>query len=337
MTDEVVRIALVGFGNVGKGLVHILAKHPELPLMITGVADRGGAAIASKGLDPTSLLAAKQRGSVAEHAAGQRGLAGAAFLDAAHANVLVEAASTNFIDAEPGWSYVQAAMARRMDVVLASKGPLVLYWDELWAKADECGVQVRFAGTTGAPLPAIEVARSALLGSRLKRLHALLNATTGFIIETMEGGASLAEGIRSAQQAGVAETDPTLDIEGFDAAAKCVILANTLFGSSLKLEQVHRQGITALTTEEVQTAARAGTPIRLLADIQRDGETVRASVAPTPLPLGNPLATLRHGALGIVYDAEPVGPIFTAVYKVGGIPTAAAVLRDILSLRISHP
>jgi homoserine dehydrogenase len=153
------------------------------------------------------------------------------------------------------------------------------------------------------------------------------------LLEHMENGKSLPEALAVAREAGVVETDPSLDVEGWDAAAKCVIVARSLFAGSLTLEQVDRRGIENLTTAEVQAAATAGTPIKLLCRINNSAAGVRASVQPTRLQSSDPLSTLRNGALGIVYDAEPIGPMFLAAYGSGGTSTAAAVIRDVLNLR----
>jgi homoserine dehydrogenase len=327
------RVALSGFGSVGKGLARILADRPQLPITITLVVDRGGFAYDPAGLDPVSLLEAKKQGSVAVHESGQSGQLDMSLLNRATADVLAEAASTSFTDGEPGWSYVKAAFDGSLDVVLASKGPVIAHWDELYARAKQSASKVGIAATHGAPVPALELPRVALAGNDLRSVHALLNSTTGVILETVEGGATLEEGIAKAQADGVAETDPTLDIEGFDAAAKCVILGRKLFGARLELGDVNRQGITGLDAADVQEAARAGTPIRLVSDITVSGEGVSATVRPLRLPADDPLCSLRNGALGVVYDADPVGKMFVSAYAIGGIATAAAMIRDILSFR----
>jgi homoserine dehydrogenase len=304
-----------------------------LAITVTLVVDRGGYAYDESGLDPLSLLEAKKEGSVAAHERGHSGPLDTSLLNRSLADVLVEAASTSFRDGEPGWSYVRAAFEGSLDVVLASKGPLVAHWDELYDQAHKAGSKVGIAATHGAPLPALELPRVALHGNDLRSIHALLNSTTGVILETVEGGASLEEGITKAQADGVAETDPTLDIEGFDAAAKCVILGRILFGARLDLSDVDREGITGLDPTDVQEAGRLGTPIRLVSDVTASETVVTARVRPLRLSADDPLSSLRHGALGVVYDAEPVGKMFLAAYAIGGVATAAAVIRDILSFR----
>ncbi len=328
----VIRVALIGFGSVGREFAGILRDYPELPLAITLAVDRGGFALDPHGLDPNTLIAAKALGSVARHESGTAANLDSPPIERSIADVMVEASSTNFATGEPGWSYVKAAIEAGLNVVLASKGPLVAHWDELFRLAEAKGVKVAFSASHGAPLPVIEMARAGFGGSRLLGIRALFNSTTGLILEAMERGASLDEGIVEARAGGVVETDPSLDVDGWDASAKCVIVARRVFGARLTLDEVDREGIRGLTTDQVQQAARQGTPIKLLCRIEPAGDRVRAFVSPAKLPAGDPLATLREGALGVVYDAEPVGPMFLAAYGKGGLATAAAVIRDIVAI-----
>ena len=245
------RIALTGFGSVGASLAGILAGRPDLPMKLTLVGDRGGIAVSPDGLDPEELLAAKSSGSVANHKFGVGAPLTAERLEQSAATVLVEAASTNFEDGQPGWGFVQMAFQIGIDVVLASKGPLVRHWDRLHDLAREQGLRVGYSATHGAPLPVITMGRTGLAGSTISGLRALFNSTTGLLLEHMEQGLTLAEASAAVARDGVAETNPALDIEGWDAAAKCVIVARSLFGGNLELEDVARKGIEGLSTSEV--------------------------------------------------------------------------------------
>jgi homoserine dehydrogenase len=302
-------------------------------LLLTGVADRRGATVNSEGLDPGALLRAKlEGGSVVEAPGGQEGLRGDEFLDGAGAQVLVEAASTNFEDAEPGWSYVRGALQRDMDIVLASKGALVLHFHELMDSAAKRGRRVLFAGTTGAPVPVCEIADTVLVGARNEVVEGILNATSNQILTTMEEGASYDEGVRRAQEIGIAETDPTLDVDGWDAAAKAVIVANAVFGANLKLEDVAREGIRGITKEHLDEARREGQSIRLIARVEQSGSGVVARVGPVRRPADETLGRLRNDQMGVVFHTDPLGAVSSTVQATGGIPTALTVLRDVFNL-----
>lgn len=335
-----VRLALTGFGNVGQGVATLLEEAGDeyqrrygVRLVLTGVADRTGAAADPDGLEPGMLLEAKRaHGSVAAGRAGTAGLQGAAFLERAAANVLLEAASTNFEDAEPGWSYVQDALARGMDVVLASKGALVLHYQALMRMARERDQRVLFAATVGAPLPVLELAERVLVGATITGFEGIVNATTNQILSSMLEGASYEEGVRQAQSIGIAETDPTLDVEGWDAAAKAAIIANTALGANLRLDDVQRQGITGVTESDLREARANGQAIKLIARARRSNGEVRATVRPERRPLADALGRLSGQQMGIVFETEPLGRVAATVQQTGGIPTALTVLRDVVNL-----
>lgn len=335
MSEGIRRVAVTGFGSVGQALAQILVDHVELPIVIVAVVDRGGYALDKDGLSPEALLDAKSEGSVARHSSGHKAAFDAEALHASGADALLELSSTNYDDGEPGWGYVQAVLELGLDVVLASKGSLVAHWDELFEGAERAGSRVGFSATHGAPLPAVDMARYGLAGSQITAIRALFNSTTGLLLEQMETGKSLEESLVVASQAGSVETNPALDIEGWDAAAKCVIVGRSIFGGTLTLDGVSRVGIENLSGSEVREAAKNDTPIKLVSTILPGTDGPNASVKPVSLPAGDPLAGLRDGALGIVYEAEPIGAMFVAGYSTfgAGTTTAASVIRDLLTLR----
>ncbi|MGI8826138.1 MAG: homoserine dehydrogenase [Chloroflexota bacterium] len=338
-----IRLAITGFGNVGTGIAILLRDRGQeyrerygLELMITGVADRGGAVTHPDGLDPADLLSVKrEQATVAESSLGHVGLRGERFLDLAAADVLLETASTSFEDAEPGWSYVRQALRRDMDVVLASKGALALYWDQLTAEARENGRIVNFSATVGAPLPAVEIARWALPGVAIRGFEGILNGTSNTILTLMAQGATYEEGVQRAQEIGIAETDPTLDVDGWDAAAKVVIVANAVLGCSLRLDDVRREGIRNITRKEIQSASEEGQVIKLIARAMRTPEGLRAEVAPQRRSHADSLGRLHGGDIGIVFVTDLYGDVSATVENAdhqGAIPTSMTVLRDVINL-----
>lgn len=337
------RLAVTGFGNVGQGLASLLVKRGReyeqrygLRLLLTGVTDRRGGTADPAGLDPDAVLRAKRvRGSIVGHERGVEGLAGAAFLDAAGADILIEAASTNFEDAEPGWSYIREAIDREMDVVLASKGSLALHWQELFDRARGAGRSVLFSATVGAPVPSLQMADRVLVGTTVHNFDGILNGTTHQILTSMSEGATYAEGVRRAQEMGIAETDPTLDVDGWDAAAKVAIVANVVFGSALGLRDVRREGIRGVTPDDLAAAHDAGDTIKLIASARREGDSVRLMVRPQRVPRDHPLGRLRRDAMGIVFATDPLGTMSVTCEPAGhtgGIVTAMACLRDVFNL-----
>jgi homoserine dehydrogenase len=171
-----------------------------------------------------------------------------------------------------------------------------------------------------------------LVGVRILALEGIVNATTNQILTVMADGASYEEGVRAAQQAGVAESDPTLDVDGWDAAAKAVILARSLFNASLRLDDVRREGIRGIGPADLAGARSRGETYKLVTRIWRDGSLVLAAVAPECRPLNDILGRLRGQEMGVVFKTDLLGDVTSTVQDTGGVPTALTVLRDVINL-----
>jgi homoserine dehydrogenase len=228
-----------------------------------------------------------------------------------------------------------------MDVVMASKGPLVRAYAELAARSDlggnfgGSGPRLRFSGAVGGALASINLGRRDLAGGRIARVEAVLNATTQVILELRARGLGAAEALAEAQRLGIAEPDARLDLEGWDAASKLVILANAALGRPTRLGDVAVRGIVDLEDELLRAAA--GGRVSLLATAEASGGSVdapdwRLTVAPTVLAAGHPLARLVGGELGVVFESDVFGRTVLTSRADGPIGTAAAMLRDVIEV-----
>ena len=342
-----VRLIVSGLGNIGARFIAILnAKQAHLRtkyglvLQVVGAADSRGTAADPAGLDLSTILQLKeQRQSVSAYpVAGQIGGSPLELVEQTDAGpracpvVLCEATPVNLDHGEPGLSCIRAALRKGMHVVTANKGPLVLAYDELLTKASEQGVELRFCGTVAGGLPAINLGQRDLAGATIDRLEALPNLTTSFILAQMAKGHSYEQALAAAQAQGCAEADPALDVEGWDAAVKLVILANSVLGTPATLSSVSVQGITALTQADLERANAKGQVIKLVASAVREGENYCLSVAPTALPQTHPLAKLSGQQMGIVYYTDIYGVIEAAITETEPVPSAATLLRDILGI-----
>ena len=338
-----VRLLLVGLGNLGRRFCDLLAeKGPEvesrygLHLRLVGAADSGGVACDPDGLDPAWLSALKLAGGSAGDlpGVGQRGRTALEMIGSAEAEALCEASPVNLRQgAEPGLSHVRAALDRGMDVVTPNKGPLVLAYRELHERAARHGARLRFDGTVAGGLPALYIGQRDLRGATVSAIEALPNLVTGLILEMLGDGLSWDEALEQARAAGTLEADPSFDLEGWDAAAKLVILVNAVMGIPARLEDVERSGIVGLTGADVQAARRQGRVYRLLASATRrpDG-TASLRVAPTPLPADTFLARLSRHQMGVVYHTDIYGTIMAAIDEPTPLPSAATMLRDLLDI-----
>ncbi|MCW5852697.1 MAG: homoserine dehydrogenase [Anaerolineae bacterium] len=336
-----VRLALAGVGNVGRGFLELLRDKSALvrdsyglDLQMVAAADRSGVVAEAAGLDPVELLALKQSGQgVAAYPGGQAGLSAQEMLGLVEADVLLEATLTDLKTGQPGLDLMRAAFERGLHVVSANKGPIVLAYRDLLARAGTAGRDLRFSAAVCGALPTVNIGQRDLVACRIEKIEGIFNSTTNYILGAMTTGAEFETALTEAQRVGVAEADPSLDIEGWDTANKLVILANSVLGYPAQLDEVEVIGIQAITPGALQAASAANRVIKLLAlALRRPDGTYRLRVAPTPLPLDHPLARTRGWEMGIVYTTDIMGVQTASVDERGPVPTGAAMLRDVISI-----
>ena len=338
-----IRFLLVGLGNLGRRFCDLLVEkgpHVEarfgLRLLLVGAADSQGTAYDPRGLDPARVSAVKQAGgTVADYpGVGRPGQAAAELIAHADADLLCEASPVNLRQgAEPGLTHVRTGLERGLHVVTPNKGPLVLAYRELHTLAARREVQLRFDGTVAGGLPALYIGQRDLRGAVVARIEAVPNLCTGFVLELLAGGQTWEQALERARAEGVLEADPSFDLDGWDAAAKLVILVNGVMDLPVRLEDVERTGITRLSGADVRDARRQGRVYKLVATAERcaDG-AAHLRVAPTPLPADHFLGRLGRKQMGVVYHTDIYGTLMTAIEEPTPLPSAATMLRDILDI-----
>ena len=334
------RIALLGFGNVGRRFASLLRGDYGRVLRaagarprITGIATaRHGSAIRPRGLDPARCLALVRSGRALDALHEGPALASAAdFIRRVPADVLVELTPLDPRRGEPATSHVRLALRRGLHVVTANKGPVAFAWRRLQSLARRRRRLFLHEGVVMDGTPLFNLARRCLPGARVLSFRGTLNSTTSHILGRMEEGRTAAEALREAQAAGIAEADPSLDLEGWDAAVKGCALANALMGGSVRPSQVRRRGIRGITAEDVRAAAAAGSRLRLVVRGRRSGRAVRIAVGPERVPLGDPLSGGGADA-ALVLQTDLLGEI-GLVERGGDIDqTAYAVLSDLVAV-----
>jgi len=337
------RFALAGVGNLGRGLLRMLqekapalsARH-GLQFIPVAAVDSSGGVVDPAGLDTEKLLELKQAGKgVADHPRlGQKGLTTLEALSSAGADLLVELSPTSLKHGEPGLSAITWALSHGMDVVTANKGPLVLAYSRLTALAAENRKRLFFSGAVAGGLPTVNIGQRDLIAAKILRVEGIFNTTTNYILMRMEeGGLSFEQALSEAQKAGVAEADPSLDIDGWDATNKLIIVANSVLGMPATLKDVSVQGIREVTREQLLAAKGRGCAIKLLATADPVGASAyRLSVKPTELPLDHPMARLTKWQMGVVYTTDINGTIIAIIDEEGTTATVGAVLRDMVNL-----
>lgn len=338
-----VRMVLLGLGNLGRRFCEIIAAKDTLlrekyglELVLVGAADSRGAAYDPRGLDPVRVAAIKKAsGSIADYPdAGRAGWDALALVEAADADVLLESLPVDLsTGAALGLGCMRAAMGKGMHVVAPDKGPLVVAFRELHDLAKANGVQLRFDGTVAGGLPAINLGARDLRGAIVHSLEAVPNLVTGYIMDLLAGGMPWDEALERARGAGVLEADASWDLDGWDAAAKLVILANAVLGCDARLDDVTRTGIMAVEAGELAAVRARGLRYRLLARAERQPDGGYAlTVAPTALSPEHPLGRLGQKQMGVVYATDIYGTITAIIDEPEPIPSAATMLRDLLDI-----
>jgi homoserine dehydrogenase len=336
------RLVLVGFGSVGQGLAQILRYHNEwlarrygVALRLVAVCTRSrGNLYDPDGLDPAILLEEIARVGHLRELPSATDRSALEIIERADADILAEVSPTDLETAEPATTYIRAGLTRGMHVVTANKGPVALHFAELRRAAVDAGAYFGFEGTVMSGTPALRFAWSDLAGCEIIELSGIVNGTTNYILTQMEQGRSYDVALAEAQQLGYAEADPAGDVEGYDAAAKALILANVVMDGQLGMSDVERTGITGLTDEQIASAAAAGERWKLLARVWREGDRVRASVVPTRLPISHPLASVGGVTNAITLTTDLLGDVTLIGPGAGGVATGFAVLSDILALHL---
>ncbi|MWV65893.1 homoserine dehydrogenase [Halorubrum sp. JWXQ-INN 858] len=317
------KLAIIGAGAVGRSVVELAGEYGH---EVVAVADSASAAVDPDGMDAAAVLERK----ATEGTVGDDDPADAL---AAEYDALVEATPTTLGDAEPGFSHVTAALERDRHAVLANKGPVAERFRELRALADDSEGDVRFEATVGGAIPAVSTVEDVEPG-HVTAVRGVLNGTANFILTRMAAeGLDYEHVLAEAQDLGVAEADPSFDVEGTDAALKCVILSNVLsFGAAddpadareFTLADADIEGIRDVPGSALQLAAEDGQTVRLIGEAT--GETVR--VAPRLVPENGTLAV--SGTQNIVQiETSHAGRLNISGRGAGGPETASAVLGDV--------
>ena len=337
---SVTRLALIGFGTVGQGFAEILAERAQtleerhgLELVITAVSDvNRGSVYRERGFDPRELLGAADALEGLE--ADAKGWDAVTTIERSGAEVVAELSFTDLKTGEPALTHVRAALSRGMDVVTTNKGPIALHFAELRRLADEHGAGIGVEGTVMSGTPTLALGAGLLAAAGVRRIQGILNGTTNYILTRMEAGLDFQSALAEAQREGYAEADPSGDVDGIDAAGKVVILANLVMDHALTMDDVEREGIRAITPDDVEAARQAGERWKLLGSVERGADgTVRGSVRPERVPLTHPLAGIGGPTNACTFTTDLLGDVTLVGPGAGRLATGYALVEDLIALR----
>jgi len=316
---DVLRVGLLGCGNVGAAVVRMLSDHSE------EIARRAGAAVVVRRVAVRDIAKSRPISIRPE------------VLTTDAAEVVRDQAVDVVVEVmggiEPARSLILAALAAGKPVVTANKELLSTRGKELFRAAAQAGVDLLFEASVGGGIPLIRPLREHLAGDRIVRFVGIVNGTTNYVLTRMtEEGLSMEDALQEARALGYAESDPTDDVEGHDTAAKAAILATIAFDLPVAADDVYREGITRISADDIAFARRLGYVVKLLAIAEASAGGVSVRVHPAMIPREHPLASVRESFNAVFVEGERVGPLMLYGRGAGGDPTATSVVGDIIDL-----
>lgn len=336
-----IALLLVGFGNVARRFVGLLDESRaaldalDITPVVVGIATRRhGCVYDSAGLDAVGATRMVAEGGTIGPAAKPSTLEWIAQLRSqrAETRVLVETTTLDIRSGQPAISYVRAGFASGAHVITANKGPAAFAYRALAREARAAGVSFLFEGAVMDGIPVFNLVRETLPATTIRGFRGVVNTTTNYILAAMEAGEPFDEALAAMQAAGVAEADPSLDLEGWDAAAKTAALANVFLDADITPHQVRREGVDAAAGVRARAALAAGKRLKLVAAATRSGGTAEASVSLRELGAADPLAILEGEANALELDTWPAGRIVITQRDNGLEKTAYALLTDLITV-----
>jgi len=335
----ILRIAMVGFGNVGQEFARlILAKRDwllrtkGLDLEVLTISTRSkGSLISKKALDlDRCLRLIKEEGTLVGYGPEETKLSASEILVKCDADMMIELSPLNIESGQPAIGHIRIALENGMEVITANKGPVAFAYEDLHNLARSRGVHFRFEGTVMDGTPIFSLVEKTLPGCELLGLSGILNSTSNFVLTEMASGRTMDEAVRIAQQRGFAESDPSLDIDGWDAAAKIAALANVLMEARTNPKEVNRQGIGGVGQVDIEKAARLKKKIKLIASAKRAGDKVDLSVKPELIGIESPFWSVDGTSSALTIRTDLMGDITIVETNPVVTQTAYAVFSDLL-------
>ncbi len=315
------RLALYGFGNVGRALARMLVT-TRAPFTVTVLATkRHGAVVDASGVDLGTILAGTDLP-----------LREAPPIESLPADILVEMTPLDPRTGEPALTYIREALGARMHVVTANKGPIARAYRELDALATQHGRLLRFEATLADCLPVFTLRRAALPMAKITAIRGIVSSTNNHILTAGAAGVPFADALAEAQRLGIAEADPRNDLDGHDAAAKATILANVLMDADLVPEDVSREPIDERVARAAHAAAENGDRVRPLIEIARHGAKVVATLGPRRLGPLDPLYAVDDFSMVLVFDTDLAGRVAVQLHDPHVDQVAYAILTDLLEI-----
>lgn len=335
------KIAFVGFGTVGQGLAEILLskkdmlhkKYNFLPSVVAITDIHKGSIYHPSGLDLEKVLSlVGETDRVDGYPGVTKGWDSLRTIRDCEADIVVEVTYTDIETGQPAIDHVREALGSKKHVVTSNKGPVALAGRELTRLANENDVLFRYEGTVVSGTPTLNLAMENLAGTEIKEIRGILNGTTNYILSEMEKGKGYDQTLKAAQELGYAEAKPDADVEGWDALAKIVIIANMIMGADLKVSDVPCTGITKITLQDIEAARGEGVRWKLIARAWREGGGIKAKVSPEKVLLDDFLSGVGGVTNALTFDTDLLGRVTIVGPGAGKLETGYSLLVDMLAI-----
>ncbi|WP_301168847.1 homoserine dehydrogenase [Brevibacillus nitrificans] len=325
-------VVITGFGTVGKQAARLLAQRQryyrekyDADVRLVGAARSTSALYDANGLGEGALLEWGASGKRVDTT-----FSGCEFLASSHADILIETGPSDLKTGGPGLTYIKQALEQGMHVIAVSKGALVVDYAGLSALAKQKGVNLKISGATAGALPTIDLLQYNFAGCQILGMEGVFTGTTNFVLtKMMEEGITSEEAILRAQQMGIAEPDPSFDIDGWDTACKVTILANAAFDAQVKLSDVTRASVREVTEEQIASWKAAGLTPRLIGSIQKTPQGIKAAVELKAVDAAHPFATVKGTTKAVRVETDVMGELLVIGGKSDPVAAAAAALKDL--------
>ncbi len=345
-----VKICLSGLGNVGRHFIKLLIERREmlqgkygLDIELIAISCSDGGLVSTSPIDLNAIYdySRQQPWALSFPGIGRDGLEGWQIIENSQADILVEATPTDLQTGEPGLTNFKTAIASGMDIVTLTKGALVKDFSGLINLSKSKGLVIKFSGATAAALPTIDMAEYCLAGSTINSIKGILNGTTNFILTRMsQEKVSYDSALKEAQELGIAEPKPDLDVQGWDTAAKIVILSNAIYGTTLSMTDIPVSGIERIDPGVLEKASSEGQVVKLIGESsiiaesrgKHDQGKVNVSVAPVTIDAEHVLAAVDGTAKAIHFETDTLGELTVIGGKSSPRAAAAAALKDLINL-----
>ena len=332
-------IGLIGFGGVGQALIKLLIdkesyllQQYNLKINVKYIIKSNGGIYNASGINLSEILKVIDENiNIKCHNEWKDNLNINDIIDNNDIDTLVELTSTNIETGEPGLTHIRKSLENNINVVTGNKGPILLDYKKLKVLADNNNVELKVGCTTGGALPSINGGIYDIAGSKIQSIEGVLNGTTNYILSKMANdNVDYKEALLEAQKVGIAESDPSLDVLGYDTASKIIILSNVLMNSDLKLEDLKINGIEEVRLDNIEKAKVRGNKIKLIGKVYKKDNLVKGYVTPIEIDENHPLYCVDYKNKGIYYKTDTLGDISIIGGASGTKNAAASILREII-------